>query len=43
VLLSCMGTAMWGYVGYMWHDRALILINTVACAILAVGLIRMLI
>ena len=43
VLLSCMGTAMWGYVGYIWHDRALILINTVACAILSVGLVRMLI
>ena len=43
VLLSCIGTAMWGYVGYMWNDRALILINTVACAILTVGLIRLII
>ena len=43
VLLSCIGTAMWGYVGYMWNDRALILINTVACAILTVGLVRLII
>ena len=43
VLLSCVGTAMWGYVGYLWHDRALTLINTVACAILTVGLVRMII
>ena len=42
VLLSCIGTAMWGYVGYMWNDRALMLINTVACAILTVGLVRLL-
>ena len=43
VLLSCIGTAMWGYVGYMWNDRALMLINTVACAILTVGLVRLLV
>jgi len=43
VVLCCLGTAMWGYVGYLWNDRALILINTVACAILTVGLLRILI
>ena len=40
VALSAIGTAMWGYVGYRWNDRALILINTVASVVLTVGFIR---
>ena len=33
---------MWGYVGYRWNDRALILINTVASVVLTVGFIKIL-
>ena len=42
VALCAAGTAMWGYVGYRWHDRALILINTVASIVLTIGLVKLL-
>jgi len=40
--LCAVGTAMWGYVGYRWNDRALTLINTVACLVLTTGLVKIL-
>jgi hypothetical protein len=42
VALCAVGTAMWGYVGYRWNDRALTLINTVACLVLTTGLVKIL-
>ena len=40
IILSCIGTAMWGYVGFVWHDRALIVVNSVACVMLIVALLK---
>ena len=42
VALCAVGTAMWGYVGYRWNDRALTLINTAACLVLTTGLVKIL-
>ena len=33
-------TILWGYVGYLWHDRSLIVLNTVCSTILLYGIIR---
>ena len=40
VIFSALGTAGWLYVGFSWHDRALIVLNTVLLAMLATGLFR---
>ena len=40
IIFSSMGTAGWLYVGYMWHDRALIVLNTILLSMLATGLFR---
>jgi|TARA_B100000745_G_scaffold21938_1_gene15000 hypothetical protein len=40
IIFSTMGTAGWLYVGYMWHDRALIVLNTILLSMLATGLFR---
>jgi uncharacterized membrane protein YjjB (DUF3815 family) len=34
------GAFGWGVVGLLWHDRALIVINFVAAAIFAVGILK---
>jgi len=38
MLLSFAGTALWAVVGFMWRDRAIIIINGVACIMLLGGL-----
>ena len=40
IIFSTMGTAGWLYVGYMWHDRALIVLNTILLSMLVTGLFR---
>ena len=40
VLFSAIGTAGWLYVGFSWHDRALIVLNTILLSMLATGLFR---
>ena len=40
LILSFIGISMWGWVGFMWNDRALIVLNSVGAAILAVGIIE---
>ena len=40
LMLSLVGTILWGYVGYLWHDRSLIVLNTVCSTILLYGIIR---
>ncbi len=40
VIFSAIGTAGWLYVGFAWHDRALIVLNTILLAMLATGLFR---
>jgi hypothetical protein len=38
--LSVIGTAGWLYVGILWHDRAIILLNSVIFFVLLLGLLR---
>ena len=37
------GTTAWAWVGYMWHDRSLLLLNGVSAVIALSGLIKHLI
>jgi len=39
MFLSLAGTCLWAVVGFMWRDRALIMINTIAAVMLLGGLI----
>mgnify|MGYP001185202008 FL=1 len=34
------GVMGWGFVGYLWHDRALIFINGIAVFIFATGIVK---
>ena len=38
---SIFGTAGWFWVGMLWHDRALILLNGVLTTLLAMGLVKL--
>ena len=40
LMLSLVGTILWGNVGYLWHDRSLIVLNRVCSTILLYGIIR---
>lgn len=40
VILSLIGTCLWWWVGILWKDRALIVLNSVLCFILAVSTMR---
>ena len=40
VYFSALGTAGWLYVGFKWHDRALIVLNTILLTMLATALFR---
>jgi hypothetical protein len=40
ISLSLVGTAGWLWVGLLWHDRALILLNGVLVFVLTAGLVR---
>ena len=37
---SVMGTIGWGLVGYLWHDRAIILLNGTLTIVLIMGLMK---
>ena len=39
LVLSFIGVAMWGWVGFMWNDRAILILNAVGATILAVGIL----
>jgi len=39
--LSLVGILGWAYVGYLWHDRALMFVNTVASVVLMLGIVRL--
>ena len=41
-ILSITGTLGWTVVGFMWHDRALMILNSVVAGILTVGVLRVL-
>ena len=38
--LGFVGMSLWAYVGYLWHDRSLILLNAVAASVLAIGILK---
>lgn len=40
VVFSIVGTAGWLWVGFRWHDRALIVLNTILLAMLVSGAFR---
>ena len=40
LVLSFIGTTFWTFVGYLWHYRPLIVLNTVCSTILMFGIIR---
>ena len=40
VFFSVIGTAGWLWVGFKWHDRALIVLNTILLAMLVSGAFR---
>ena len=42
LVLSTIGCMGWGYVGYKWHDRALLTINVAAVTILLGGVVKVL-
>lgn len=42
MLFSIAGTIGWTYVGIVWHDRALMLLNAVISVILLIGLVELL-
>tara|TARA_Y100001951_G_C11213317_1_gene224278 strand:- start:176 stop:427 length:252 start_codon:yes stop_codon:yes gene_type:complete len=37
---SFIGTGLLAGMAYLWHDRALLMVNGVACAALAMGILR---
>ena len=37
---SCIGTGLLAGMAYLWEDRALLMVNGVACAALAMGILR---
>jgi len=39
LILSFIGVVMWGWVGFMWNDRAILILNAVGATILAVGIL----
>ena len=38
--LGFVGMSLSAYVGYLWHDRSLILLNAVASSVLAIGILK---
>ena len=40
VVFSLIGTFGWGVVGYLWHDRALLLLNGTIVVFLGMSLLR---
>ena len=43
LIFHLLGVMGWGIVGFLWHDRALIFINSIATFIFAVGILLSLI
>ena len=40
MILGVIGMSMWAWVGFMWHDRSLIVLNAISAAILAIGILE---
>ena len=40
LVFSFIGVSLWGWVGFMWNDRAIIILNATGGMILAVGILE---
>jgi hypothetical protein len=40
IMIQMIGVAGWLWVGYLWHDRALIVLNSIGIALLGMGLLK---
>jgi hypothetical protein len=40
ILIQIIGVAGWLWVGILWHDRALIVLNSIGVALLGMGLLK---
>ena len=40
IMVQLIGVAGWLWVGFLWHDRALMVLNSIGVTILSLGLIR---
>ena len=40
VTIQLIGVGGWLWVGYLWHDRALIVLNSIGVALLSLGLLK---
>jgi hypothetical protein len=40
MILGVVGMSMWAWVGFMWHDRSIIVLNAISAAILAIGILE---
>ena len=42
IMIQIVGVAGWLWVGYLWHDRAIIVLNAMGVMFLGIGLIKFL-
>ena len=40
IIVQVIGVAGWLWVGYLWHDRALIVLNSIGVAVLSIGILK---
>ena len=40
MVLGIIGMGLWAWVGFMWHDRSIIVLKAISAAILAVGILE---
>lgn len=40
LIFGLIGTVLWLWVSMLWHDRAMIVLNTTASIVLAIGLLK---
>ena len=40
MILGVIGMSMWAWVGFMWHDKSIIVLNAISAAILAIGILE---
>ena len=40
MILGVIGMSMWAWVGFLWHDRSIIVLNAISAAILAIGILE---
>lgn len=40
ICVQIIGVAGWLWVGYLWHDRALIVLNSIGVTVLSLGILK---